>query len=1462
MRKVLLALYIILGITLLLKPELSKASHAAGGELIYEWVSDSTYRFYFKFYRDCNGSSETNTQSMSYVNTCTNQTYTATLTKMGTLPGNIANGTPVSPGCPSFPTKCLSSTSTIPGYREWWYSALVTLPARCSQWKFSVTVSVRNSSMNIVGTPTFYVEATLNNLVAQGNSSPYFSVKPVPYLCINEPYAFNNGGVDANGDSLAFTNIIPLQSAGTNCPLQSKTPSLSVSNNPFQTGNTFSINGATGQINFTPTEQGAQTITVIASEYRNGVLIGSVMRDIQIQVLSCSSTQMHANPKTSTFVNSQLVNGQIRACAGRNLAFCFDAATSDTSKKLVVSDNHTAAAPGSTVSYTGQYDDSIRGCFSWTPALSDTGLKVFTVTVKDSTCLPPGIMFSQTFVIPIYITPSVKGYNDTTICLGDTANLSAVGGTVFTWTVLSGSPGSLSCTNCANPRAYPTVTTAYRVFSNIPSACVDDTVVVTIANNATVSASSNTPVCIGDTLKLFASNVSIATGYSWTGPNGFTSSLQNPVLLNAQTINGGRYYARFLVNTGSHTCTSDTAGTTVIVDIPAKPTASSNSPVCLNDTIRLYASSVAGATGYAWTGPNGFTSSLQNPKVPNSILASAGVYTVWAFRNTCSSLPDSTSITITAIPAPVASGPLTYCQSVTAVPLTATGSNLKWYTTLTGGTGVTSLTPSTATAGVFKYYVSQTVGGCEGYRDSVTVTILPKPALPVVTNVSYCLNETATQVVASGTNLRWYTTATGGTGSSTAPTPVTTTAGTFIFYVTQTDTNGCESDRAPLSVVIKPLPSAPIVFTPANYCQLEPVSPAITAYVTGASILWYTTATGGVGSATPPTISTATPGSSNYWVSQTVNGCEGSRAQLTVVVNPKPTTPGVLPIAYCQNDVAVPLTATGTNLKWYTTSTGGTGSTSAPTPSTLIAGTFYYYVSQTVNGCESYRDSVRVTIKPQPAPPFAVQTTYCQFQSANPISTVSGSNLLWYAAATGGTGSPTAPTPSTLVAGTQSFWVTQTVNGCESNRAQVDVITIPKPNPPVVSSPVKYCINIPANPLTATGTNLKWYTVPTGGFGSPGPMIPSTASIGTVSYYVSQTVNTCESDRAQIDVIIDTLTDATISFSKNPVCQYDSLDISYQGGVPVDGTFTWTFDGGDILNGSNSGPYKIKWEIPGTKTITLYAIKKGCRARDNKQVEVLPAPLAHFQLPLEICRDKELEVTPDNNLYLAKKYIWTSDGDAPGGNENRSYIVKWATSGTKSITLHTISADGCISKPYTATTLVRADPDAEISYVSDNSVCKGDTITLKAKEVYSYTYQWSPEDLYLNSTSALEVQAVVFNNILVLTATDTVGCSANDTALINVQPCCQLALPSAFSPNKDGRNDIFRALTVGHQTILSFIILNRFGQVVYSTTDQKQGWDGTFKGVDQDLGTYYYYVKYRCSDDNVYEKKGDVTLVR
>ncbi|WDT68280.1 T9SS type B sorting domain-containing protein [Cloacibacterium sp. TD35] len=143
------------------------------------------------------------------------------------------------------------------------------------------------------------------------------------------------------------------------------------------------------------------------------------------------------------------------------------------------------------------------------------------------------------------------------------------------------------------------------------------------------------------------------------------------------------------------------------------------------------------------------------------------------------------------------------------------------------------------------------------------------------------------------------------------------------------------------------------------------------------NILWYTSATGGVGSINTPIIDTSVVGTKDFWITQTVNGCESARAKISVNILDNPSAPIVSNYEFCQNSTAASLSAVGTDLKWYTSLTGGTGDSVAPIPNTSIAGDFSFWVSQTVNGCESERTEVKVKILQAPFSTVLKDTSIC-----------------------------------------------------------------------------------------------------------------------------------------------------------------------------------------------------------------------------------------------------------------------------------------------------------------------------------------------------------------------------------------------------------------------------------------------------------------------------------------------------
>lgn len=167
--------------------------------------------------------------------------------------------------------------------------------------------------------------------------------------------------------------------------------------------------------------------------------------------------------------------------------------------------------------------------------------------------------------------------------------------------------------------------------------------------------------------------------------------------------------------------------------------------------------------------------------------------------------------------------------------------------------------------------------------------------------------------------------------------------------------------------------------------------------------------------------------------------------------------------------------------------------------------------------------------------------------------------------------------------------------------------------------------------------------------------------------------------------------------------------------------------------------------------------------------------------------------------------------------------------------------------------LVQATPDSLV-------VKYGTTVQLNVSGADQYL--WSPVITPMNPTSPNPSVTVTEPVRIVVQGLDTNKCVNTDTVRLGVDYRDHLMVPSAFSPNGDGKNDLFRIANLTFQKVQEFRVFNRWGQEVYSTTDGKQGWDGTWKGALQDPGVYQFIIRVAYPDGYVETYKGNVTLVR
>lgn len=828
--------FIVIIILLIISPVATKANHAAGGEIIYEHMQDSTYRILFKFYRDCSGPAAPANLNLCMTESCFSTTSTI---QLDIWPGT---GSPISAGCSQYPTRCQSATSTLPGYEEHWYYKVVELPYQCNSWKFFTYIGNRNTSFNIAGSSGlfFYIETTFNNSNGfQGNSSPYFSIKPIPYVCINQPYSYNNGAIDINRDSLVTEIIQPLTGV-TSCqgtPVATSwatpaTPAYNLINNPIQTNNTFTLNSATGQMNFTPSATGPYILTVKTSEYRKGQLIGYIMRDVQIQVLGCNTV----SPTLDIDQNSITGGGwlsRVNGCIDQELNFCFNIKSSDTENVYVIEDNHAAVLPGSIITYTNQKNDSVRGCVKWTPTSADAGLKTLIITAKDSTCKPPGIMIYYSFTLPIYIWPPVKTVPDTSICPGETAYLNATGGGNYLWSVLPGGDPitSLSNPNIANPIASPYTSTTYVVTSTINSFCNNnkDTVKVGVLPGLNFTNIADTITCPDNAIVLnLKVNPPAGSVYKvkWT-----PSTYLDDDTLSAPTVKAktSTTYTVILTSSGSLCKGYDT----VLVDIlKGFKLNTRDTAICDGKNIQV---DIAGDPRYTYEWKSdGNPGVFSNPNIIDPIITPSPIgknrYFITAKYHNC--LRDSAAdFTIDMQPYPVVNAGLDneLCfGDTTKLRATVSPTNYPFLLNWTPGA---SLSKADITDPIFKatettslILTATTTAGCSA-NDTVKMIVFPAHFIFAEGDTAICPgNRTTLHLKGNGVkSIRWYPE--NNISDKYSYNPVVYPTATQTYAVYGIDTNNCR-DTQQVKVIVHPkatlyLPDS-ILLYPGQHQQINP----------------------------------------------------------------------------------------------------------------------------------------------------------------------------------------------------------------------------------------------------------------------------------------------------------------------------------------------------------------------------------------------------------------------------------------------------------------------------------------------------------------------------------------------------------------------------------------------------------------------------------------------------------------
>lgn len=369
-------------------------------------------------------------------------------------------------------------------------------------------------------------------------------------------------------------------------------------------------------------------------------------------------------------------------------------------------------------------------------------------------------------------TDTITPGGPTTFCSGSNVTLTSQSQQSYTWNATGGSVTTQGITASASG------TYAVTVSSNNCSATAS--ISVTVNSLPTATASNNSPLCAGTTLTLTGGTNSL-TSYAWSGPSSYASSSQSPTVSSGATTAMGGTYTITVTNANGCTATASTSAT--VHALPAA-SASSNSPVCSYGTINLTAS--PSGDSYAWSGPNSFSSTGQNPSLAAS--GNAGAYTTTITDGNSCSASASATITVTTPPTATASNSGPYCPYDTII-FSGGANGLSSYSWFGPGSFSSSVQNpdrlASGNAGTYTITVTDGNGCTASASTSVTVKSLPSASIsPADTNVT--IGDTVILQASGGGSYNWPQL---GTDSPSVPVILTTLRTGYRVKVT--DTAGC-----------------------------------------------------------------------------------------------------------------------------------------------------------------------------------------------------------------------------------------------------------------------------------------------------------------------------------------------------------------------------------------------------------------------------------------------------------------------------------------------------------------------------------------------------------------------------------------------------------------------------------------------------------------------------------------------
>ena len=682
-------------------------------------------------------------------------------------------------------------------------------------------------------------------------------------------------------------------------------------------------------------------------------------------------------------------------------------------------------------------------------------------------------------------------------------------------------------------------------------------------------------------------------------------------------------------------------------------------------------------------------------------------------------------------------------------------------------------------------------------------------------------------------------------------------AGIYPITLTSTSDHGCK-DSATHNLEVLPMPTASFT-APTSYCKSNnsfQFTNNSTSTVGNIASNQWDFGDNQFSSATAPSHHYINPG--YYTVQLTVtadNGCTNIDTNY-VRVFPMPLAYFAQPDSQCLRGNRFTFTSQSTsvspstvsNNQWYL---GGSSTPLTGNPITHIftsPGTYpIKLVSTSSDGCKDSITQV-LMVYPQPIANFALPSTICFFNnnflftSASTVSNGFIDSCFW------NFGDGIKDTGNIIrhhfinpnIIQYQVQLISQTNHGCRDTSANSFTFL---PSPQVLIQPVaslalcsgqSITLNATASTPSGSITTYQWSV---GGTNIPGANTTTitVSTSGVYQIHVTNSVN-CSATSGNDTVIVHPLPEGVVVLpNTNFICENSNKLLTCNANAI---SYQWFLNGALIPGATNSTYLATEAGIYSVQLISSY----GCQnfATGSISLTIRKTPIVDFSYPT-YCKDKPIQFINNSDTAESGLINWLWNFGDGINSQSSNPVHTFSQSGNNIVTLTATSVD-CPSLVGDSQMVIHvADTIPGVRYLPLNTT-KNTNLSLQSRD-FGAGVLWLPSSGLNNPNITNPIFNYDRDLEYLIRIGNLSGCLTTDTLLVRVFENADIQVPTAFTPNGDGHNDYLDVFPIGIEKFKRFMVFNRWGQILFETTDPAQRWDGTFKGKKQPVETYVWLAE-------------------